>query len=84
MIRILEISSRRLLFFINALVFASFIYWDSTFSAAHLFSTEIVFMVDLKEDLFQGLDDCLTKRNINSCTNVVALCVSVIHGYMDY
>jgi len=41
-------------------------------------------MVDLKEDLFQGLDDCLTKRNINSCTDVVALCVSVIHGYMDY
>jgi hypothetical protein len=83
MIRTLEISSRRLLFVINAFVFATFT-WDSTFRAAHLFQTEIVFMVDLKEDLFQGLDDCLTKRNINSCTNVVALCVSVIHGYMDY
>ena len=40
-------------------------------------------MVDLKEYLFQGLDECLTERNINSCANVAALSVSVIHGYME-
>lgn len=82
MIRTLEISSGRLLFVINAFAHASFTYWDSTFR--YFKQIDIGFMVDLKEYLFQGLDECLTKRNINSCANVAALSVSVIHGYMDY